>query len=195
MEERDYNELQELREQVGLLKEKLQRQQIISERVIIEAAQKGISKLNRAGKVSLGFGIFAVVWCTWAFYTWGFSTLFVGCTAIFLAACVGATAYAHWGLMSIDISRGNLVEITQRLLRFRKIYTRWQTISMSLLMVWCYFLYHDAKSVMENPKLFLIAGSIGGVIGLIVGLKKYYMVLRDTDKVLANVNDLLQHRD
>ena len=198
MEERDYIELHELREQIGLLKEKLQRQQIISEQNIIATAQKGIGKLNKAGNIWGILGIFAVVYCSWSFHRFGFSDRFVIGTAIFLAICVAVTIYAHWGIRSIDVANGNLVDISQRLIRFRKIYTRWQTVSMSLLMVWCYFLYHDAKSVMdvmENPKLFLIAGSIGGVIGLIVGLKKYYKVLRDTDQVLANIKDLLQHRD
>ena len=36
----EFQELEELRGQVSLLKEKLMRQQIISERAIIEAAQK-----------------------------------------------------------------------------------------------------------------------------------------------------------
>ena len=47
----EFQELEELRGQVSLLKEKLMRQQIISERAIIEAAQKGIGKLNKTGKV------------------------------------------------------------------------------------------------------------------------------------------------
>ena len=195
MEERDYIELHELREQVGLLKEKLMRQQIISERAIIEASQKGISKLNRAGKVSLGFGIFAVTWCTWVFHQSGLSNTFVVGTAIFLAMCVIMTVYAHWGLMSVDITRGNLVEITKRLLRFRNIYTRWQTVSILLLIGWCFFLYQDAKGVFEDPTGFLISGAIGGVIGVIFGLKKYYSVLRETDKVLKNINELMQQKE
>ena len=51
MDTRDNMELTELREQVALLKEKLMRQQIISEQNIIAAAQKGISKLNRTGNM------------------------------------------------------------------------------------------------------------------------------------------------
>ena len=44
------------------------RQQIISERAIIEAAQKGIGKLNKTGKMWGAFGIFAVVYCTFIFH-------------------------------------------------------------------------------------------------------------------------------
>ena len=121
MEERDYNELHELREQVGLLKEKLMRQQIISERAIIEASQKGISKLNKTGNIWGIFGIFAVVYCSWAFHWLGLSDGFVIGTAIMLAVCAAVTIYAHWGIRSIDVANGNLVDIAQRLIRFRKI--------------------------------------------------------------------------
>ena len=79
----EFQELEELRGQVSLLKEKLMRQQIISERAIIEAAQKGIGKLNKTGKMWGAFGIFAVVYCTFIFHRIGFSDAFVAFMATF----------------------------------------------------------------------------------------------------------------
>ena len=195
MEERDYIELHELREQIGLLKEKLQRQQIISEQNIIATAQKGIGKLNKAGNIWGIFGIFAVVYCSWSFHRFGFSDGFVIGTAIFLAICAAVTIYAHWGIRSIDVANGNLVDISQRLIRFRKIYSRYHLFSIPALFVWCYFLYYDAQHMLEYAEGFLIAGCVGGIIGAIIGLKAHFKVIRDTDKVLANIKDLLQHRD
>ena len=43
MEQREHMELEELREQVSLLKDKLQRQQIISERMIAEATSQPLT--------------------------------------------------------------------------------------------------------------------------------------------------------
>ena len=192
MEEKDYQELHELREQIGLLKEKLVRQQIISEQAIIGAAQKGISKLNRAGKSTIYLGLFAIVWCTLAFYNMGFSYAFIAFNAIFLAVCVAATIYAHWELMSVDIARGNLVEIAQKLIRFRKIYSKWHFFSVPGLLVWCYFMYRESLVIPEIADAFYIGATIGGVIGAIVGLKKYFTILREADKVLANINDLMK---
>ena len=194
MEERDYIELHELREQVGLLKEKLMRQQIISERAIIEASQKGIGKLNKTGNIWGIFGIFAVVYCTFSFHRFGFSDGFVIGTAIMLAICAAVTIYAHWGIRSIDVANGNLVDIAQRLIRFRKIYSRYHLFSIPALFVWCYFLYQDAQHMLEYAEGFLIGGCVGGLIGAIIGLKAHFKVIRDTDKVLKNINELLQHK-
>ena len=195
MEERDYIELHELREQIGLLKEKLQRQQIISEQNIIATAQKGIGKLNKAGNIWGILGIFAVVYCSWSFHRFGFSDRFVIGTAIFLAICAAVTIYAHWGIRSIDVANGNLVDISQRLIRFRKIYSRYHLYAVPMALVWCYFLYYDAQRMLGNAEYFLIGACVGGAIGAIIGLKAHFKVIRDTDKVLANIKDLLQHRD
>lgn len=195
MEERDYIELHELREQVGLLKEKLMRQQIISERAIIEASQKGIGKLNKTGNIWGIFGIFAVVYCTFSFHRFGFSDGFVIGTAIMLAICAAVTIYAHWGIRSIDVANGNLVDIAQRLIRFRKIYSRYHLFSIPALFVWCYFLYQDAQHMLEYAEGFLIGGCVGGLIGAVIGLKAHFKVIRETDKVLANIRELMQHEE
>lgn len=195
MDYREHTELNELREQIALLKDKLQRQQIISERAITEAAQKGISKLNRAGVIYAMFGVFAVVYCSWAFHRFGFSDEFVVGTAIFLAACALGTMYAHWGLRSINVANGNLVEITQRLLRFRKIYSRWHFYTVPTLLVWCYFLYKDAYRMLNNPEGFLIAGTIGGIIGGSIGLWRHFKTMREADKAIANIKELLEQKE
>ncbi len=195
MEQRDYNELNELREQIALLKDKLQRQQIISERAIAETAQKHIGKLNRSGVIYTLFGLFAVIYCSWAFHAFGFSDEFVIGTAILLVVNAVATIYTHLELRSVDVSRGNLVEIVQRLLRFRKIYSHWHLVDVPALLVWCYFLYKDAYRMLNNPEGFLIAGIVGGTIGGIIGLWSHFKTLREADKALASIQELLQNKE
>ena len=195
MDTRDNMELTELREQVALLKEKLMRQQIISEQNIIAAAQKGISKLNRTGNMWGAFGIFAVVYCTLVFHFLGLSNAFVIATGIFLMISAVVTIYAHQKLRSIDVAKGNLVDIAQRLMSFRKIYSHWHLFAVPALLVWCYFLYQDAQHMLEHAEGFLIGGLVGGIIGAVIGLKAHFKVLRETDNVLKNINELLQHKE
>lgn len=194
MNSQEYKELDELREQIALLKDKLQHQQIVSERAIQQAAQAGIGKLNRQGVIMTAFALFAVVYCSWAFHRFGFSDGFVIGTTIFLGVCALVTAYAHLKLRSIDVASGNLVEIASRLVSFRKIYSHWHIFAIPALLVWCYFLYWDAQRMLDNPEGFLIAGCVGGVIGGIIGLKKHFAIMRETDKVLANIRDLMQNK-
>ena len=191
----EFQELEELRGQVSLLKEKLLRQQIISERAIIEAAQKGIGKLNRQGNIWSVFGVFAVVYCTYVFYKFGYSEGFVVGTAIFLGLCAFTTIYAHMGIHSIDVAHGNLVDIAQRLVRFRKIYSRWHLFSVPALCVWIYFFIKCAPEEfggVDMDGIVIISSILGGLIGGAIGLKAHFKVIRDTDNVIANINDLMK---
>ena len=43
--------------------------------------------------------------------------------------------------------------------------------------------------------LFLVAGVVGGLIGGVIGLKAHFKVIRETDKVLANIRELMQHEE
>ena len=193
MDTRESMELDELREQVALLKDKLQRQQIISERAISDAAHKGIGKLNTMGTISMAFGAFAVVYCTIIFHQMGFSTAFVIGTAIFLGVCAIATIYTHCSLRPIDVAHGNLVEIMQKLIRFRKIYSYWNFYSIPALLVWCFFLYYDALQLGMDTMPFLIGGGVGGVLGATLGLKRYFKIMRETDAVIERINELMQN--
>lgn len=191
----EYQELEELRGQVSLLKEKLLRQQIISEQAITAATQKGIGRLNRSGVIYSVFGVLAVVYGSWVFRNIGLSDSFVIGTAIFLGVCVLVTIYAHFGLMSVDVTRGNLVDISQRLIRFRKIYSHWHLVAVPALLVWCYCFYRDAQRMLNDAEGFLIAAAVGGVIGGVIGLTQHFKTLREADKVIANINDLMQHEE
>ena len=46
--------------------------------------------------------------------------------------------------------------------------------------------------MLENAESFLIAGVVSGLIGLVIGLKAHVKVIRETDKVIANINDLMK---
>ena len=195
MDAREKMELDELREQVALLKYKLQHQKIVSERAISEAAQKGIGKLNTAGTISMVLGVFATVWCTIMIHQMGFSLAFVIGTAIFLGVTALATIYTHCSLRPIDVAHGNLVEIMQKLIRFRKIYSYWHFYSIPALLVWCFFLYYDASHMLSDATPFLIGGAVGGVFGSAMGLKRYFKIMRETDSIIAKINELMQSEE
>ena len=111
---------------------------------------------------------------------------------IFLGVCAIATIYTHCSLRPIDVAHGNLVEIMQKLIRFRKIYSYWHFYSIPALLVWCFFLYYDALQLGMDTMPFLIGGGVGGVLGATLGLKRYFKIMRETDSIIAKINELMQ---
>lgn len=186
------HELEELREQLKILNDKLDKQNIFNQKVLVESINKSVKKLNSSGKFYIFFGVFAILYCPYSFDMWGFSSEFVWGTALMLAVCLGYTIYLHRGIHSIDIANENLVELNHKVVRLRKGYGNWLYVGFMLLAVWCYFLYREAEVVFDNPKGFLYAALVGGVFGAIIGLMRHFKVVRDADRLLKYIKDIQQ---
>lgn len=194
----DNMELNEMREQIALLRAKLQQQEIISESAIMSAVKKGVKNLNGRGLAMTLFSLFAVPFCCVGFAKIGMSAGFVAGTAIMLIICVLVTIYAHFGLNFINVSRTNLVQVGLRTTRLRKIYKSWLWFSVPVLIVWCYFLYRDMAKIYGNTELlvYMLAGAlIGGLIGGTIGLWIHFRTLHEADEVLKNIKELQQLED
>lgn len=191
----DYNyehlhELEELREQLDLLNKKLDKQQIFAEKSMIKYVKADLKKLNGSGVFYIVMGIFALIYCPVTFYFWNFSFEFVVGTALMLFVCLAYTLYLHNGLYSIDVAKGNLMELSQKVLRLRKGYANWLYVGFTMIIVWCYFLYREALVIYENPEGFMLAAIIGGLLGGIIGLSRHFKVVRDADNLLEHIKEI-----
>lgn len=191
----DYNyehlhELEELREQLDLLNKKLDKQQIFAEKSMIKYVKADLKKLNGSGVFFIVMGIFALIYCPVTFYFWNFSFEFVVGTALMLFVCLAYTLYLHNGLYSIDVAKGNLMELSQKVLRLRKGYANWLYVGFTMIIVWCYFLYREALVIYENPEGFMVAAIIGGLLGGIIGLSRHFKVVRDADNLLEHIKEI-----
>lgn len=191
----DYNyehlhELEELREQLDLLNKKLDKQQIFAEKSMIKYVKADLKKLNGSGVFYIVMGIFALIYCPVTFYFWNFSFEFVVGTALMLFVCLAYTLYLHNGLYSIDVAKGNLMELSQKVLRLRKGYANWLYVGFTMIIVWCYFLYREALVIYENPEGFMVAAIIGGLLGGVIGLSRHFKVVRDADNLLEHIKEI-----
>lgn len=189
----DHEELQQMREQIAALRSKLATQQIVNEKLILSAIKDGVSKINRFGAIYIICGCIAIPYCAWSFDFSGFSQLFIWGTILFLLLCVGGTIYIHKGLRNADTSRGNMVEVGERVARLRKQYGLWHCVTVPLLLVWLYFCYLEICTLYPEPEeqqLFIIAALTGVVIGTFFGLKMHFKVVRMADEILEQIRDL-----
>ncbi len=189
----EHEELLQMREQLATLRSKLEKQQIVSEKMILKAIRSGVSNINRRGVFFSVFSLLAIPFCCGIFYSMGYSDGFVLGTGVMLFVCLCATIYAHLGLRVADVSRGNMIDVGRRVLRLRKQYIHWHLWSVPMLIVWGYFLYCEVCVIYPDPAMrygFLIGALVGGIIGGLIGLWQHFKVLRMADEVLANISDL-----
>ena len=109
----DKFELDEMKQQIQLLKDKLAKEIIVSEKLIRHSTQDKVSYINRKKKFMYFLIVFALVYCNTFFLLMGYSWIFCVFTSVFLIIAGFYQRYSHKGVSIDCISAGNLLDISK----------------------------------------------------------------------------------
>lgn len=190
------HELEEMRAQLGMLKDKLEKQTIINETHIRNSMKSKMSDINKTVTGTIIAGVFALCYCTWFFYWQDFSLAFVISTFVMLAVCLGITIAQRVILGKMDFSQGNLVETAEKLSKIKKHYQDWYKIAIPMIIVWFGWMMYEMLSIhsLESPMAigFCCGALIGGIIGGIFGMRINRKVARKATEILEQISELQQ---
>ena len=188
------HELEEMRAQLGSLKEKLEKQTIINETHIRNSMKSKMSDINKTVTGTIIAGVFALCYSTWFFYWQDFSLAFVIATFVMLAVCLGITIAQRVILGKMDFSQGNLVETAEKLSKIKKHYQDWYKIAIPMIIVWFGWMIYEMLSIhgMESPMAigFCCGALIGGIIGGVIGMRINRKVARKATEILEQIAEL-----
>lgn len=188
-------ELEEMRSQISLLKDKLEKQTIINDGHIRKSMQSKMSDINRTILAAIIAGGFALPYCTWYFWSQGLSIVFVAATALMLTVCLGLTVAKQINLKKMDLSNGNLVEVAEKLGSIRKHYQDWIKIAIPMVLVWfCWLIYEMISTLGATPMTmgFCCGALLGGLIGGFIGMRMNKKVIDRTTEILDHIKELQQ---
>ena len=191
------HELEQMRIQIGMLKQKLEQQTIVNEMHIRNSMKSKISDLNRTVLGTIFVGIFAVIFAPMTFYIQGCSLLFVIGTAVMLAVCLGLTIAQKINLSRMtDLSQSNLVETAEKLNKTRTHYKEWYRIAIPMILVWVGWMIYEMVNTIgiESPTAigFYCGAGVGLLIGGIIGFRINRKVVRQANEILAQIEELQQ---
>ena len=190
------HELEEMRAQLGMLKDKLEKQTIINETHIRNSMKSKMSDINKTVTGTIIAGVFALCYSTWFFYWQDFSLAFVIATFVMLAVCLGITIAQRVILGKMDFSQGNLVETAEKLNKIKKHYQDWYKIAIPMIIVWFGWMIYEMLSIhgMESPMAigFCCGALIGGILGGILGMRINRKVARKATEILDQIAELQQ---
>ena len=191
------HELEQMRAQIGMLKQKLEQQTIVNERHIRNSMKSKISDLNRTVRGTIFAGIFAVLFAPMTFYIQGCSLLFVIGTAVMLAVCLGLTIIQKINLGRMtDLSQSNLIETAEKLSRTRTHYKEWYKIAIPMLLAWVGWMIYEMVNAIgiESPTAigFYCGAGVGLIIGGVIGARINRKVVQQANEILAQIEELQQ---
>lgn len=195
MENRDISrELEEMRSQMAILKEKLESQRIVNEQQLRNSTTKKMSKIDKRILTTIILGINALVYCTWYFTTrMQLSVAFTIATISLMVVCLAITIYKHHAFRRIDLSRGNVLDVVERLTKIRKHYNEWWKTAVPILLVWYGWWMYELLTIYTHEsyiRSISVGSCVGVVVGLIAGYKINNKIVNEADEIVEQIREL-----
>ena len=186
------DELQEMREQMAALKEKLNKQEVINDRQIRDILSHKKKSVDKNIWFTGVCGLITITLGNGTWYLWGVSTWFLIGTTIFMLVCFLMTIIPHNWVKKEDIQYGNLLVAAKQARRLRKLYKDWEIISLVLAIIWVGWLFAELTSAVDNKQLlYTLIGSciFGGIIGGIIGLRVSRKTINTLDEMIREIDN------
>ena len=186
-------EFEEMQQQMATLKNKLNQQEIVNDRLVRRSMRNEVNTITRRYYIIMAIGLFMVPYGYWCFVKLcGLSLLFWIVTSIFMLVCVGATFYTNRKINDPDLMNRNLVEARKKVASAKKFEADWLFFAIPAVVLWLsWFLYEVYQlhgGALTNGIFW--GGCIGGIIGAICGLSLNFKTQRQFQDIIDQIEDL-----
>ena len=184
----------EMRDQITLLKQKLNRQEIINDPLLREAMRGKMGAINWTkykSYISVALCIIFYPVMSWAGV---FSNAFVFATCAMMLFCAYGTYYVHRPVDRIDLMTEDLATVAKVMAKFRKQYNQWLFyVTPALLIPWLsWALYEYAwKNAPDGVSHWMLALPIliGAAIGGLIGYHWHCKAVDAADNIIRQIEE------
>lgn len=189
-------EIIEMRKQIGILKEKIEKESIINDKMMRKVMNTNVDKLRAAKRTEYVCALVVIILAPLSFkFSFGSSWAFIAATVVMMAVCMFATKRIYGPVTERDLMNGNLKNEAERMRKFKVEMKRWLWVGNSMIAVWIGWLeweiYHfaaDTKRMWYKNSL-TIGVVIGLLIGMAAGLRMFMKALRNADEVIRQIEE------
>ena len=188
-------ELNEMKEQISLLRRKLEKETIVNEKLIRASMRDKLKAVKRRSYILCAVVIAAIP--LWASPIFNYhSSWFIGTSIAFLLIGVAYEIYCNQLLSTQNYSNGNLIDEAHKLSRYKQLSRQWHWFSIPFLCIWLpWFVYEATTAAGFFAKIVLIGALIGGVIGGTIGLTIYRKGQNAVSEVIEQIEELTEEKE
>jgi hypothetical protein len=156
--------------------------------------QKVNSIKRQAWGISI-VGIFGLIYCPWCFlHIINMSIWFAAVTDIFLLTALIYTYITHKNLNANELMEGNLIEVSDKMVKLKYQQTNWLKFSIPFIILWIsWFIFENASA--NGNKYIIIGGCIGAVIGGAIGTASFRKTRRMLNEIIEQIDELKEEKD
>lgn len=186
--------LDEMRNQIAILRNKLDQQEIVNDRLLRNAMQTKVNKMNSNETKLIVLAAFCCVLYPIMHFTIGISWPLVLVTVAMMIFTAAATVYIHHPLHKADLMCDNLATVSGIMARFKRQYDQWlhyvcPTIITPWLAWFCYE-YTEILGLTGTSRWWCVGYIlICGFIGFLIGYAMHRRTVNLAEEVIRQINN------
>ena len=190
----DFNELEEMRQQIKALKEKVERNGVLNERLVRKSVQDKMKSIHKTVFKLFAMVLFAIPLWLFIKYQHDLSWYYT----IFTILMMLVSVFFDWYVNRIDEGKmgDDMKETANKLLKMKKQRALQEKIALFLVVpLWLVWTVFEFRSSITDPVMangLLIGMIVGVVIGLIVGLSIYFRMQRKNDEMIEEIESITE---
>ena len=183
---------EEMRQQMAILKKKLEKQEIINESIIRQTIKKNASSILTHYYITTLLCILIIPFSYWVFVKLNQCSMafWIG-TSIFMLICMGVSLYNSQNLKGTNLFEKDLMESQSHLARAKKLDANWLLIGIPLCLIWLgwltYELYCQGNEVANG---MFVGEFTGAAIGTAIGLFIHFKTQRQYKEMIEQIEEL-----
>ena len=183
---------EEMRQQMAILKEKLEKQEIINDSIIRQSMKKNASSILNRYYIIAVLCLFLIPYGYWAFIEiQHLSMAFWIGTNVLMLICLAATIYNGRFLHTTRRFDKDLVEAQQAVARAKKLDRDWLFLGIPMIVIWLSWYFYEIHQQMAQDSINLFIGAaVGTVIGAAIGLIIHFNTQRKYQEIIEQIEDL-----
>lgn len=190
-------QLEEMRQQMAVLKEKLEKQEIINDQLMRNTIGTKLRKIKVEQRRKIIFIILGLLYVPAILHYLLHTDLwFTVVTVLFFAGAGIFDTYYTWGINDEDLQNKRLLETRERIIVMKRMNARWLWFSIPFVIVWfILFVWQVYSNDSELQELggttpLIIGAVVGGVIGGLIGMVKYKKQQRRATELIEEIEEL-----
>ena len=186
-------ELDEMRQQMAILKNKLDDQTIVNDRLIRRAIKHSASTINKRYLIISIIAFAMIPYGYWVFVVLnGLSIPLWIAMSVLMLAVIGFCIYNGHEMRKNDFVSNNLLDIKRKTLKAKKRDAMWQYFGIPVAIIWTAWVGWEMTQKLEGDflKFFIPWFIICVTAGALIGLKVHFKTQRHYRDILEQIEDV-----
>ncbi len=181
--------LEDMRQQINLLKEKLDKENIVNDKLLRASMRQRLGVIRRNQTIEYICALYVISFGSVYFRLIGCSWWFVGGTVVFMIGCMIMNYLMHKEFNKQNLYNDDLLSVAKTMRQLKQRYFDYLYVSAALGLLWFLWLLYEFYSLMDHEQFIFmaVACAVGLTIGLTIGIAMLIKNRRACDDIISQI--------